>query len=179
MATETLRPNAAGDECNIDKQSGAACPNHYLNVDEVESDEHTTRNLTKSTSWLRDLYNIQDHIVGIDIISKIAVYALCWRPIVITASQSIKVCIKTGGVVHEDLPRAIPDATWTYIIKEWAINPTTGFAFTWAEIDALQIGIALRSCNLPLEDYTMCTQMYVVVTCAALVAGRSQAHLIS
>ena len=169
MATEILRPNTLGDECNIDRQDGAACPNHYLNVDEVDPDEHTTRNFTKSTTWLRDLYNIQDHSVGSGTINKITVYARCYRPIVIGASYSAKICIKTSGTAYEGPEFPPEEAVWRTYSEEWAINPKTGEKFTWDEIDNLQIGIALRSCDLPAEEYTFCTQMYVEVDYTPIV----------
>ena len=56
-----LRPNGAGDVCGIPWQTGAVCPNHFQNVDEIIPDENVT--LVYSTSdpgFAYDLYYFQN-----------------------------------------------------------------------------------------------------------------------
>ena len=71
--TETLRPNAAGDDTNIAGQyptTGA----HWDKVDEVTADEFTTYVTTNSTIYQRDLYNIPDHSTGSGAVDNVTAY---------------------------------------------------------------------------------------------------------
>lgn len=166
--TETLRPSAAGDECNINSETGDACPNHYLNVDEVTADGDTTTNHTNNPiTYLRDFYNITDS-TGSGVINHITVYAVCKAEE--TANQaSLKVVIKSGtgsgapDTADEGSAETIA-TSYTSYSKQWTTNPATSSAWTWDEIDKLQIGISLR-CSVSTVPTKMsyCTQVYVVV----------------
>lgn len=174
MATEIIRPNAAGDECNIDDEDGAACPNHYQNVDEVVADDNTTRNKTKGAGWLRDFYNLEDHSVGSGTINKITVYARCkcWGA---PDQIHVKIAIKSGtgagapDTPDEDAGHQQPYDTWQNLSNEWATNPATVAAWTWDEIDALQAGISMRTSENGAEKYSFNTQLWVVVDYTAVV----------
>lgn len=164
---ETLRPSAAGDECNIDSETGDACPNHYLNVDEATADDDTTIVKTKNLSYLRDFYNIEDHSTGARIIDHITVYAVCKGEATIDQA-SLKIAIKSGtgtGAPDTADEATAEEITTSYVAysNEWATNPATSAAWTWDEVDKLQIGIALQSTNSGPATSTYCTQVYVEV----------------
>ncbi|GAJ01578.1 unnamed protein product, partial [marine sediment metagenome] len=55
---ETLRPHAPGDTCNISLETGDDCPNHYLNVDEVEPDEGATQVYSATTPTYGTSYDL-------------------------------------------------------------------------------------------------------------------------
>ena len=59
MSTETLRPNATGDEEAIPNATSGAT-NHHLDVDEASPDGDTSIVYTDQggNSWDRDLYNL-------------------------------------------------------------------------------------------------------------------------
>lgn len=69
MATETLRPDATGDEENL---TGAG--DNYLLVDEAVADDETTKVETSGAGHQRDLYNLPASGVGAGTINKITVY---------------------------------------------------------------------------------------------------------
>ena len=175
MAVETLRPNAPGDECNIQNVTGcSSCPNHYTCVDEASADDGTTyiRNYNESPMQ-RDLYNIDDHSVGSGTINKITVYSRC-RDNGFTGK--LKICIKSGtgsgapDTVSEGAEKSMTgDGTWANYSEEWATNPATGSAWTWDEIDKLQIGVAMGAKFT--ECY--CTQVYVEVDYTAVTEKTS------
>ena len=168
MATETLRPNAAGDECNINGETGcSACPNHYDCVDEVSSDGNTTQVQTNQTNWERDFYNIVNHSVGTGVISSITVYARCWCSKV-PDQNNLKIAIKSGtGAGAPDTPDESTEKTLTTseaaYSNQWATNPATAAAWTWDEIDALQIGLVIRKPHSVDGGRSRCTQVYVEV----------------
>lgn len=159
MAIEILRPNAPGDECNIGWQQGAACPNHWQNVDEETPDEAATYVGSDNVDYLRDLYNIENHSVGSGAINHIIVYARC-KATEGTGVPSLKICIKSNTTVTEDEEKTLT-LDWVNYSKQWNVNPADSEPWEWSDIDALQIGIALK--NAGAGKYSDCTQMYVEV----------------
>jgi hypothetical protein len=72
-ATETLRPNAAGDVTSISAQFPASGA-HWNKVDEATADNYTTYVSTNSTNYQRDLYNILDHSTGSGLINSVTIH---------------------------------------------------------------------------------------------------------
>jgi len=171
MSTETLRPNAAGDECNIPEEVGAACPNHYQNVDEAVADGWTTRVYSVADAYTRDLYNIADSGVGAGTINHITVYVVAFvndTP----DSPSLKIAIKSNSTVTEDTERTLTTTITTLYSKQWTTNPADSQAWEWADINALQVGIALH--GKPGIWSSHCTQVYVEVDYTAAAEGGAQ-----
>jgi len=52
------------------------------------------------------------------------------------------------------------DTRWESFTHDWPNNPNTGQPWTWDEINALEIGVALHGDELT----PMCSQIYVEVT---------------
>ena len=179
MSIETLRPNAAGDECNITYEAGAACPNHYQNVDEETPDEDSTEvHEDNYGTYIRDLYNIADHAVGSGTINFIKVYARC-RAYGEPDQVSLKIAIKSGtgsgdpDTVSEGSEETVTTSFANYS-HQWDTNPATSAAWTWDEIDKLQAGIALRQAEHTAFGWaTVCTQVYVEVDYTAITPKTS------
>jgi len=76
-----------------------------------------------------------------------------------------RAAIKTHGTVYTGSEES--NATDTFVTKsyQWATNPNTGLAWTWAEINAMQIGVELRADSV--ADGAVCTQVYAVVNYTA------------
>jgi hypothetical protein len=167
--TETLRPTAAGDETNIASVSGET--SHWEAVDEEVADDLSTYVYTSATDYERDLYNIADHSEGGGTISSITVYARCyWSGYAEPNQASIAIAIKSGTgngapdtVDEGDEETLATRQAWENFSSEWTVNPATGSAWTWDEIDNLQIGIALRESYSGGPADTCCTQVYVEV----------------
>ena len=161
MPTETFRPNGAGDETNIPDLVPDSGEENWENVDEVISDGNTTRVSNTSLGYKRDLYNIAVHSVGSGTINFIKVYANSKAQAVTPNQPSLKIAIKTGGTVYESSEIEL-SSTYELYLNQWTTNPGGG-AWTWADIDALQIGIAVRRCIVGESLYSVVTQVYVVV----------------
>ncbi|OGN91791.1 MAG: hypothetical protein A2Z75_07820 [Chloroflexi bacterium RBG_13_50_10] len=69
--------------------------------------------------------------------------------------------LKTHGVVYNGTEESTSNAAFVTKSYQWTQNPNTNAAWTWAEIDALQIGIELKTASS--RDSAACTQVYVVV----------------
>lgn len=171
--TTIRRPDAPGDLCQIPKENGDPCPNHYLNVDESSPDEDATCviNGTYSSSLRSDLYNIPN-LLPLDT-APIEQVHLTIR---IRASQVYHLgavaysLIKTHGLIYES-PQIRPVPS-TYENFHWHcyLNPFTGLAWTPQEINDLQIGVKLnrrRGVGWGIVSY--CTQVYckIIHDCSA------------
>jgi len=155
MATLTLRPNDTGSETSISYQY----PNstyHWDKVDDVTPDEDSTcvYNVLV-TSYQRDLYNLPVS-GGSGAIEFIRVYFRCYDPEKVSYA---KASIKSGSTVTDGTEQSITD-TWTTYSERWDINPDTSIAWTWVDIDALQIGVSLKKAE---SGAAFCTQVYVEI----------------
>jgi hypothetical protein len=140
-----LNLTGAGDETNIPRKTDTSnwssqylCVSDYVWVYDPDA-----------VAWFRDLYNIENHTTQTGDITKVVVYATkmlgmgCVIPSGDTAKG--KIVMKTGGVVYES-DEIVLDPVIGYEVnfETWELNPNTGVAWTWADIDALQIGVSLN-----------------------------------
>jgi len=170
MATEILRPNAAGDETNLVPIPGTGEAN-WEDVDEAVADEDTTYVRYGLAAWMKDLYNLPAHS-GSGTINSVTVYARCkanGSPIVQTSAI---IRCKTNGTVYEGNEITVTTSYVNYS-KAWATTPNTGSAWTWTEIDALQIGVGLRRWGSSGGTHTHCTQFWVEVDYTSVITENS------
>jgi hypothetical protein len=160
--TESFRPNGAGDETVIDDQepdSGA----HWDKVDEVTSDGDNTYVYTENKKYREDLYHIPDHSTqtAAGDIDNVEVYMVS-KGQSNFEQESVYAHIKTGGSEYNGTEEMVTTnyATYSY---QWDTNPQTTVDWTWDDIDALQIGIGLRSPRDKGARFARCTQNYVEV----------------
>lgn len=160
MATLTLRPNAAGDATQYMAQSPAnGVADHWDKVDEVIPDEDSTYLYILTGSYW-DLFNIPDHTTETDTIVSVKVTIRC-RNYSADGSCYARPIIKTGGTEYKNATPNRPTTTWTNYSYQWDTNPKTGLPWTWADIDALQIGVYLSSGSGP--GTKRCTQVYAEI----------------
>ena len=164
MATEILRPTGVGDETNIPTVTGAAT--HWEAVDEVTPDEATTT-VSQTGGALpsddTDLYLIANSGVGTGTINKITIYVRV-RTGNSFGSAKVRTRIKTGGSTFESADLTYTSGEgWHYETQEYAVNPDTTNAWSWAEIDALQAGLHAYKFETKGFQVTTCTQVYVEV----------------
>lgn len=148
MATEILRPNAAGDETNLPGQAPDAWE-HWDKVDEEEYNPGMPDFVYQYNDPVkhRDLYNLPAH-GGSGPINKVSVHIYARR---FYQDCPAWTAIKTHGVVYEGVEITL--GSLTEYSTEYMINPQTVSPWTWDEIDALQIGAALNAEQVdPGED---------------------------
>ncbi len=155
-----LRPNAAGDTTNITSQYPVT-GQHWDKVDEEEPDYNATYVVTDSIAWQVDLYNTANHSTQTagGTINYVTVFMVSSSTANSTQSNAY-IHIKTNGVAYNGTSEntTIDYATYWY---DWSNNPQTGQAWTWAQIDALQIGVGLRQAGGGAS--TRCTQVYTQI----------------
>ena len=159
MATETLRPNAAGDENTIDFQIPAdsfPATDHWNKVDEEVADEVTYLD-SQSLIYQRDLYNLPASS-GSGTINFIKIYFRC-RGGGLTNGDA-RPALKSNSTVTDGTEVNLAGA-WTTYSQQWNTNPASEpDAWTWADIDALQIGVSLKKYA---DGQAQVTQVYVEV----------------
>ncbi len=159
MPTEILRPNAAGDECAFPSQGGcSSCPNHYTCVNEEIADGGTY--IYAETNDYRDLYNLPNSS-GLGTIDKITLY---FRVFGGASNVRWKGVIKSNSTVSDTVEKDpygdVGDQTYKTYSQDWVTNPADSEAWEWADIDALQIGVAFVGA---VGAWGRCTQVYVEI----------------
>jgi len=101
-----------------------------------------------------DLYNITNSFQS-GIINSVSVYYVARRGS--TAGVSIKSVLKTGGSRYYGTVQGLT-ASYTTYSDTWATNPQTGVAWTWSDVDNLQIGLFAQT-----DGYSYVTQVYARV----------------
>jgi hypothetical protein len=159
MAILTLRPDAAGDETNITVQYPSS-GEHWDKLDEEVADNFATHLDSKSLDYQRDLYNLPAHTTESGIINHIKIYFRI-RSGSLTTTAYAEPSQKSGAVVTDGEEQSVYGSTWTTLSQTYTTNPATGLAYTWDEIDSLQVGISIKSDS---ETYgAQPTQVYVEI----------------
>lgn len=150
-----LRPNAVGDATNLTPVGDN--PN-WKCVDETVPDDDATYVSTTALAQTCDLYNIPNHTTEHGLITGLTIFTECKS---ITGEGTSNETLKTGGGQYTG---AYHELTQQYAIysRFWDENPNTTNPWTWAEIDALQIGVCLNAGAGGNE--ARCTQVYAKVS---------------
>jgi len=154
MATEILRPNAVGSETSITYVFGETV--HWEAVDEAAADGYTTYLAEDSLTYKRDLFNLPASS-GSGTINFIKIYFRCIRGVEDFANA--KPSLKSNSTVTDGTEVWL-QTNWETHSQQWNTNPADAGAWEWADIDALQIGVSLKSTALSNPG---CTQVYVEI----------------
>ncbi len=162
MSTVTLRPNGQGSETAV--QAPGVKATHWQMVDEDPHDGSATfiHVTIQSSQWWRDLYTIPN-TENVGAISKVEVFAVTSHAI-----SAMHNSLRTHDTSYDSLDDN-GLGPWTLWSWEWTTNPFTGEAWTWDEINALEIGVQLRG-SLQASPLSDCTQVYAEVTFTPTVA---------
>jgi hypothetical protein len=154
--TEILRPNAAGSysECTCSGDS----PN-YKCVDEAVEDGSSTYVYSSDGAALLDTYHIQNRSEATGTINSVTVHARARAEGV--DDMRMQIVNRTHSTTYYGSEIALTgNAGWHNYSENWTTNPYTGAAWTWSEIQYLQIGIKLYDDG---DGYPDCTQVYAEV----------------
>ena len=162
----TLRPNATGDETNITSQYPDST-SHWDKVDDPgTNDGDSTYVEASSGSYLTDAYNVPDQSLS-GTISNVTIYYYAYNSMGIGSSYG-KTVARLNGTDYLGDENSLPSGGYGAFSTSYNTSPATSAAWTWSEINNLQIGISLK--NNPGFP-TRCTQVYAVVTYAGTSVG--------
>lgn len=154
MSTLILRPNS-DDTVEQTISSGSDA---YAVIDEAVLDTGDY-NYKTGSGFALNLYGFPNHTTESGIINSVSLYAYIQRELpdyVGYAKFAVKI---SGTVYYSPVIGVLPDNTLhSYIMS---INPDTGLAWTWSEVDSLVAGIALGSVyTYKVMNY----QLYAVIS---------------
>jgi hypothetical protein len=164
MATETLRPNGAGNETNISIYAPNTGEANWEDVDEETADDSTSCLRNFGTSYARDLYALPNHSSGSGVINSVTVH-FRWRTTYYTSgsyTSYARAAIRTHSATYDGSEKSsTASATWIDSAEAYNTNPYTGSAWTWDEIDAMEIGASVTTDSESQAAFL--TQVYVVI----------------
>lgn len=161
---KTLRPSGRGDITGLTDTPSPG--NNWEKVDESSPDADSTYVWFKSalpsvTSDGFDLYALPDQTASGEIYS-VKVYVRGKKASPLVSVGNIYTLIKTNTNTFFGSSNAL-STSYSTVSTTYTTNPQTGSAWTWDEINALQVGVKLETDSTDTEA-VRCTQVYVEVS---------------
>ncbi len=146
----TLRPDGVGSSSQLSDQG---CSSNWQCVDEsVADDDGTYVRGPNFISWRLDLYAAEDNTSGAGTIDSVVIYIRCRQG---HSSSRVRTALRTNGTTYNG-SQMNPPGSYTDYSTTYATNPQTSSAWTWSEIDAMEIGVRIRR-------NARCTQVWAEV----------------
>jgi len=151
--TEVLAPDGVGFETLITNVVGAAT--HWQA--NLTNDGDTSYVSTIVNANLRDTYSCTDSSIAYGPINSVTVTTVV-KESAAGGCQSMT-ALRTHAVTYDG---AVKDLGAAYVAEStvYADNPNTTNPWTWAEVDAMEIGVSLKGDTI---NEARCTQVYVTV----------------
>jgi len=159
--TLTLRPNGQG---NYNTLSASPAVSEYLNIDEDTADDDTTY-VFSDTSDEKSSYTFPNHTTESGTINNITVYFRA-REYYLDDTGHITAFVRISSTDYFGDEETL---TSDYVNNnyEWTQNPNTTSAWTWNDVDNLEVGLRLDGEHSTKQG--RCTQLYAVVNYTATV----------
>lgn len=171
--TLTLNPNGEGTYCGLAGQNCSNCGtgNHYdcVTTESPPQGYCSTTNLETNCpteSEATDTFTMENHTTETGTIINVKIYERLGKSGNEDATADI--VLITNGTMYNYETTNLPNwaATgWEYFTKDLPTNPNTGATWTWAEVDAMEVGCRLK-CKCDGAEVTArsyCDRIYVVV----------------
>ncbi|MEW6052037.1 MAG: prepilin-type N-terminal cleavage/methylation domain-containing protein [Candidatus Zixiibacteriota bacterium] len=148
-----LRPTGTGSETELDRSS---CSQNWDCVNESSPDEDGTYVNKADGSYKDDSYQMQNHgaVTGtIDsMVITIRVRRYGWGN-----NRQVRTVLRTNSQFYYG-PNIDMDGVTNYtdFTRTYATNPNTGSAWTWSQIDAMEVGVGIKKAS-------RCTQVFATV----------------
>lgn len=176
-ATANLTPNAPGDYCTIAFETGAACPNHYQNVDDSPGapDDATTMINTNSGVQEKDAYNCANATGIISSNSLINSVNVTFRCSVSSnaTDATFQPYLRLNSIETTGTEVTANTTTWTNYTEE--LDRPGGGTWSLSDLDDLQVVIGLKQ----IDAQARCTQIYLQVNYSTPVASIAATNLSS
>jgi hypothetical protein len=164
--SDTIRPDGNGDLQEFTTQFPNST-SHYDKVDEATADDDTTYVCTEHSGadpyYRQELYTLGNPPYQNGAITSVTVYIRARMTNALATTAGRKVIIKTGGTVYTGDAFALTTSYANYS-KAWALNPNTGVAWAWADLNSLQAGAQLIEEIPALNNQDRLTQVWAVVS---------------
>jgi len=147
-----LLPEGVGAETNL---ALFGAPTNWQAC--ASDDGDTTYVHQLANAWLRDTYDTQDSAIASGPINSVTVFIKA-RELVAGGAQAMT-ALRTHGVVYDGAVKNLV-AAYALYSTVYADNPNTVAAWTWAEVDAMEVGVSLKG-DGAVPAY--CTYVYATV----------------
>lgn len=162
LATSDFIPSGDGHEIDWTPKGGG---NNFVEVDDaVGAPDGDTTYVSIAQGNQEDYYDIPDHGALSGTITNVRVVVRAKQ----TGAENIQICIQTVATEYCTANK-VPGAGYGDETNDWANNPNSGIAWTWAQIDALQIGQKSKATG-GWGGVMYVTQVYAIVTYNPLAA---------
>ncbi len=145
---EILRPTGDGSNDGLEDEH---CGDNWECVDEAIADDNATYVEGKNGKWKMDLYKTANH-TATGTIDSIEVSI---RTMGSTTGMIARTALRTNGVTYVGSDIAVT-SIYTNYSTAYLNNPQTGVAWTWTEIDNIEIGVEMY-------NKARCTQVWLEV----------------
>ena len=161
---EYLRPTANGDEISIPSVNPAVA--HWVAVSDSDNASYVSSGA--DTNYHRDLYTLAD---GGNVTKTISSVTMNWTiEGAAGGTWYAKPAFKIGGVSYNGTEQsAAGDAAWHDLEQVWTTSPATGLRWTWAEVNAIQVGMNIKTSNAAQPVYL--SELWIVVEYATSVSA--------
>lgn len=133
---EILYPDGSGSSSQLNDEN---CHHNWQCVNETTPDDNGTYVKGSGNGWNEDLYSTQDHSTGSGTIDSVKIYIRSTG----SSSMKAKTYLRTNHQNFEgnqiNLSSSYSNYSTTYIN-----NPATGSAWSWSEIDNIEIGTSIK-----------------------------------
>jgi hypothetical protein len=150
---EILRPSGAGTTQLTIRGSSPAATN-WEGVDEVVADDGITYNRCLNSN-LKDLYDLPSSAYSTGTINSVIHTIRCNSSYTAHTAYPL---IKASGVEYEN-GIAISGPSWVTQNITYTTNPNTGLAWTWDDVNSLQVGVRFNIAS----NWDAVTQTYATV----------------
>jgi prepilin-type N-terminal cleavage/methylation domain-containing protein len=154
-STVTLRPNGAGAITNIPNRTG--CAANWQCVSETTADDAVSEVSRNSSSSATDVYALSDPPSSSCSIVSVKVYCRAMRD---QTQGDIQPAVHVGGSDYYGTSTELTNS-WANYSYTWTTNPSSGGAWTWANITGLEAGA--RISGQSSTKSARLTQVWVVV----------------
>jgi hypothetical protein len=143
---------------------------HWSQVDEVYTSPNTADYVaTADTSYLNESWGLADYTPSPALptdyaIINVTLYEYATR----TGTCGFYLQIKTNSVFYS-VSKSLNATAWTWVSNTWTTNPNTSLAWTWAQINAMEVGCKGKQ-TLGMPEVADCyVRVYYGYTAAASV----------
>ena len=154
MPIQYLYPIGAGSETAIPSLVGAAT--HWQAASGDDEDTSYVESPAGSLTVYRDLFDLTTGLSGGTITHVVVLIRVKKNQ----APPLAGVSIRTHATTYDDSLWSTAINSYQSISYDWTVNPFTGIAWTWTEVNALEAGCRLQG---SLSYYQRCTEVYVAV----------------
>jgi len=154
----TIRPNAPGTFTRWTAYPSGT-PNWQC-VDEASPNDDADYVYWTPQPSKQDSYNLEDHTTETRNITNVRV--VMYAKLASADDDQITMQLVMNGMTYEGVT-VNPTTTYAKYTSDWAINPSTGLAWTWSDIDTLEAGFKCVKVGQTSPEHRI-TQLYVEVT---------------